>query len=392
MRIGVDGGCWANDRGYGRYTRELLSEMVRVGVDDEFVFFLDPASASRFALRAENVREVHVPQSRSPTEAAASDGSRSPTDMLRFTRAVWREPLDAFFYPSVYTYFPLPPGPKAVVGIHDAIAERFAERTLPSARARLFWNAKVRMAVSQSTLVLTVSDFAADDIAQVIGVPRSRIRVAVEAPAATYRPSEAPSEIAAAARSVGLPEGARWFTYVGGFSPHKNLDVLVHAFAAAIDATTDGAVHLVLVGKLTGDAFHVSVEAVREAMAACGVEERVLLPGFVSDDVLRHLHSGALALVLPSDCEGFGLPAVEAAACGTAVVATTESPLPQLLAGGGIFVAPRDEPALREALRTMIHDEPARRRMAETALEQARRLSWRRCAEDALAAIHEAAA
>jgi glycosyltransferase involved in cell wall biosynthesis len=314
--------------------------------------------------------------------------------MLRFTRAVWAESLDVFFYPSVYTYFPLPPGRRAVVGIHDAIAERFASRTLPSARARLFWTAKVKMAVGQSTLVLTVSDFAADDIARVIGVPRSRIRVAVEAPAAAFQPSDSAADIGAAARRIGLPDGARWFTYVGGFSPHKNLDVLVRAFAAALgEADAAGPpVYLVLAGKLTGDAFHVSVEAVREAVAACGVEGRVLLPGFVADVELRQLRGGALALVLPSDCEGFGLPAVEAAACGAPVIATTESPLPRLLAGGGLFVEPRDERALTNAMRTMMDDEPARRAMASVALTRARQLSWRRCAEEALAAIHEAAA
>lgn len=403
MRIGVDVSCWANERGYGRYTRELVTEMVRIAPEDEFVFFLDPASASSFALRGPHLREVQVRQSRPPTEAASSDGRRSLKDMFRFTRAVWREPLDVLFYPSVYTYFPLPPGRRAVVGIHDAIAERFPERTLPSARARFFWNAKVKMAVRQATLVLTVSDFAAEDIACAIDVPRSRIRVALEAPAAAYRPSQTAQEIAAAARRIGLPEGARWFMYVGGFSPHKNLDVLVRAFAAALgaserisgsDAEFGGPpdnVHLVLAGKLTGDVFHVSVKTVRDAIAAVGLESRVHLPGFVRDEELRHLHSGALALVLPSDCEGFGLPAVEAAACGAPVIATVESPLPQLLEGGGFFVKPRDEAALARALRAMMRDEPGRRRMAAAALERAGHLSWRRCAEAALAALREAA-
>ena len=392
MRIGVDAGCWSNDRGYGRYARELLSEMVQVAPRDEFVFFLDPASEARFALRGSNVRAVAVAQSRAPTEAAAADGSRSPRDMLRFTRAVWAEPLDVFFSPTVYTYFPLPPGRRAVIGIHDAIAERFASRTLPSPRARLFWSAKVRLAISQSTLVLTVSDFAAADLERVIGIPRSRIRVAVEAPSQAYRPSDSARAIGDAARRVGLPEGARWFTYVGGFSPHKNLDVLVRAFARASSGAGPRAAYLVLAGKLSGDAFLSCVADVRAAVAAAGVEERVLWPGYVSDEDLRHLHSGALALALPSDCEGFGLPAVEAAACGTPVVATTESPLPQLLAGGGLFVAPRDEDALAHALGAMLDDEPARRRMGAAALDRARALSWRRCAEEALAALREAAA
>jgi len=392
MRIGVDGGCLANERGYGRYAREVLTEMVAIAPEDEFVFFLDSASDARFTLTGDNVRRIPVPQSRPPTEAAAADGSRSPMDMLRFTRAVWAEPLDVFFYPSVYTYFPLPPRQRAVVAIHDAIAERFASRTLPSARARLFWTAKVRLAVLQSTLVLSVSDFAADDVARVIGVPRSRIRVAVEAPAEAFTPSASTESIADAAGRVGLPAGAEWFIYVGGFSPHKNLDVLVRAFARFVEAEEADNVYLVLVGKLSGDVFHLCVDPLRQLIVDLGLESRVIWPGFVADEQLRHLHSGAVALVLPSDCEGFGLPAVEAAACGAAVIATTESPLPALLEGGGLFVRPRDEDALVRALEALWSDEEAREAMGAVALEQARRLSWSRCAEDALAAIREAAA
>lgn len=392
MRIGVDGSCWANDRGYGRYVRELLSAMVALAPRDEFIFFLDPASEARFALREANVQVVRVEQSLAPTDAAAADGSRSPLDMLRFTRAVWRSEMDVFFAPTVYSYYPLPPGRKIVVGIQDAIAERFASRTLPTPRARLFWAMKVRLALSQSALVLTISDYAARDLERVMGIPRSKLRVAVIAPADAFRPSPDPEAIQAAAARAGLPERARWITYVGGFSPHKNVDVLVRAFGRATEGQGGEHVYLALAGKMSGDAFLSCVPAIQQAIAATETQERVLWLGYVPDDDVRHLHSGAVAVALPSDCEGFGLPAVEAAACGAPVVATTESPLPELLAGGGIFVEPRDEDALADALRTMLTDELGRRRMAAAALDAARTLSWRRCAEEALVALRDAAA
>lgn len=392
MRIGVDGGCWANDRGYGRYAREMLTAMVDIAPSDEFVFFLDPASSARFELERDNVRAVDVEQSEAPTTAAAADGSRSVQDMLRFSRAVWHESPDVFFCPSVYTYFPIPPRQRAVVAIHDAIAERFASKTLPSARARIFWNAKVKLAVHQANLILSVSDYAADDVSKVIGVPRDRIRVAVEAPAAAFRPTESTEDVRRAADAVGLPDGARWFVYVGGFSPHKNLDVLIRAFASVLsEARSDTSqLYLLLVGKLKGDVFHLCVDGLREVVDELGLEDRVLWPGFVPDGQLRHLHAGALALVLPSDCEGFGLPAVEAAACGAPVIATTESPLPDLLLGGGIFVDPGDQPGLAAAMRRMLDEPETRCVMAEQALVRASALSWERCARDALAAIHEA--
>lgn len=391
MRIGVDASCWANGRGYGRYTRELLAALLRLAGDHEFVFFLDPLADERLDLRSANLRRVRVALSAPPTRAAAADGARSPADLLRLTRAVWRERLDVFFSPSVYTYFPLPPGRRALVCIHDAIAERFPELTLPSRRARLFWRAKLALAIRQARLILTVSEFARAELETVLGIRPERIRVAVEAPAPTYRPSD-PADVAAAARRLGLPRGARWFSYVGGFSPHKHVDVIVRAHAAVARECGDAAPLLLLVGATSGDVFHGDQPRIRRAIREAGTEALVRWTGFVPDEELRHLHTGALALLLPSACEGFGLPAVEAAACGTPAVATTASPLPQLLAGGGLFVPPGDEAALARALRRVLADEPARRAMGDRARERAGALTWERCAADALAALREAAA
>ncbi len=391
MRIGVDATCWANGRGYGRFTRSLLAAMARLAPGDEFICFLDAASAARFDLDLPNIRPVRVMQGQAPTEAASADGYRAPADMLRLTRAVWREKPEVFFSPSVYTYFPLPPGQPALVTVHDAIAERFPELTLPTARARLFWKAKVGLALWQARLVLTVSDFAAGELTEVLGVAPGRIRVSGEAPAAAFQPSESAAQIQAAAARVGLPAGARWLVYVGGFNPHKHVDAVVRAHAA-LAAELGEPLHLLLVGTVDKDVFHGDQARIRQAIAGAGTEHLVHWTGFLPDEELRHLHSGAVALALPSACEGYGLPAVEAAACGTPVVATTASPLPSLLEGGGIFVAPGDDRALAAGLRLLLTDEAARRRMGQEALRRARGLSWEQGAERALSALREVAA
>lgn len=391
MRIGVDATCWANARGYGRFARELLRAMVIEGASHEFVCFVDDRAARCFDLTGNGVRMVVVPQSASPTTAASAAGSRSVGDMWRMTRAVGRERLDVFFSPSVYTYFPLPPSLRAVITFHDAIADRFPKLTLPSSRARLFWRVKVQMALAQSRIVLTVSDYAATEVCRTLGVRRDRIRVAVEAAASVYQPSDSCDDVVAAARRAGVPDGRRWFAYVGGFNPHKHVDAIVRAHAELMRDLADPP-YLVLVGALDDDPFFGSQQRIRDEIARCGTTDQVKWAGYVPDDELRHLHSGALALVMPSESEGFGLPAVEAAACGVPVIATRESPLPQLLEGGGIFVAPRDEIALSSAMRRLATDEPYRRELAVTALARARALSWAASARAALGALEEAAA
>jgi glycosyltransferase involved in cell wall biosynthesis len=336
------------------------------------------------------VRRVTVAQGISPTQAASADSARSPLDMLRLTRAVMREPLDVFFSPSVYTYFPLPPGLRALVCIHDCIAERYPELTLPSKRARMFWNAKVKLALWQARLVLTVSDYSARDLASVLGVPPAKIRVSTEAPAPAFVPSASQRDIEAAAQRIGLPPGARWFVYVGGFNPHKHVDLIVraHATLAAESATPP---HLLLVGSVDRDVFHGDQFRIRKTIHDTRTDALVHWTGFVPDQELRHLHSGSIALLLPSQCEGFGLPAVEAAACGAPVIATVNSPLPELLAGGGLFVEPGDEAALTAAMRRVLADETTRKQLGNQALERARSMTWPRGAQAALDACRECA-
>ncbi|MFL5620539.1 MAG: glycosyltransferase family 4 protein [Gemmatimonadaceae bacterium] len=392
LRIGVDAACLANGRGYGRFTRELLAALVESAREHQFVLYADRASATSVDLDAPNVRVVHVAQNVSPAHAAAADGYRSPADMFRLTRAVWRDRPDVFWSPSVYTYFPLPPGQPSLITIHDTITERFPELTMPTRRARLFWKAKVQLALWQATLVLTVSDFAAAEIEEMLGVSPDRLRVAGEAAARTFRPSTA-REAADAARAVGVPAGAPWFTYVGGFTPHKHVDHIVRAHGVLVSEALqrgDPVPYLVLVGTTSADNFHGVGAGINEAIAECGTSEVVRWTGFMPDETLRHLLTGTRALLLPSENEGFGLPAVEAAACGAPVVATTASPLPHLLEGGGYFIAPGDGEALVVGMRALL-DEGERDRRGRIALERAARLTWRASARATLAALHDVA-
>jgi glycosyltransferase involved in cell wall biosynthesis len=392
MHIGIDATCWRNRRGYGRFTRELVPVMATLAPRDSFTCFVDERDAAQLGLEMPNVLIQGVALGARPAEAASADGHRAVRDMLRLSRVVGKKGLDVFFSPSVYTYFPLPIGLRAVVTVHDAIAERFPELTLPSRRAQLFWRCKVTLALWQSTLVLTVSDFAAAEIARVLGVRRARIRVAPEAPATAYRQASSSPDVAAARSRVGLPVDARWFVYVGGFSPHKNVDVLVRAHAAIARDRGADAPHLLLVGTLEGDAFYGDLPRIRRTIEQEGSADLVHWTGFLPDDELRLIHAGAVAAVLPSACEGFGLPAIEAAAAGALVIATTESPLPQLLEGEGLFVEPGDLNGLVKALGAALDDENGRRTMACRARERALELTWERTALAALEALKEAAA
>jgi glycosyltransferase involved in cell wall biosynthesis len=180
-----------------------------------------------------------------------------------------------------------------------------------------------------------------------------------------------------------------------GFNPHKRIDLILRAHATIVNrmiAADEAVPYLVLVGTRTNDVFYSEARLLDALIAELGTAEWVKWAGWVADSELRHLHSGAVALLLPSEAEGFGLPAVEAAACDTPIIATMESPLPQLLAGGGLWVSPGDEQALEEAMSDLLDDEPKRMALGRVAGERARALSWARSAAITMDVLREAAA
>jgi alpha-1,3-rhamnosyl/mannosyltransferase len=304
------------------------------------------------------------------------------------TTAVQRANLDVFFSPSVYTYHPLPPSLPAVVTIHDAIPERFPNLVFPSAKTRILWGLKMKLAIFQARSFVTVSEYSARDLVRVLGIPKEKITVAVEAPSAEYRPRASATTSATAA----LPADARWFVYVGGFSRHKNIPLLVRAHATLARELGEAAPYLLLVGTRERDDFYTDVASIENEIEKQGTSALVKWTGFVSDEDLSAIHSSSLGLMLPSECEGFGLPAVEAAACGSPVVATVESPLPELLEGGGVFVRPGDEAALASAMRRLATDTTFQVSTGATARARTTALSWEKSAAAVLEAIRRAAA
>jgi alpha-1,3-rhamnosyl/mannosyltransferase len=383
LRVGIDATCLAAGRGYGRFARELLPELLRQDAETDYVLFADHSAAD--ALASLPGRRVLLETSQAQAHAASARGSRRLRDMWRMGRAVAQTPLDVLYFPSVYTFFPVPGPTPVAVAIHDTIPERYGEIVFPTRWNRALWNLKVKLALRRSRGLLTVSEWSRQRIADHFAVAPDEIHVTPEAPARVFTPPPSPAEKGAWFEAQGLPKDTRYFLFVGGFNPHKNLELLIDAFASVAAARSD--LQLVFVGDVDGDVFHTDVGSLRERIDAHGLHDRVTWAGYVADETLRHLYAGALALVLPSLEEGFGLPAVEAAACGTASIATRNSPLPQILAGGGVFFDPRDGAALAEQLAAFA-DEPQRvLALGDRARERAALLTWDKTARATRSAL-----
>ncbi len=385
VRIGVEATCWANRRGYGRHARSLLAAAVEIDRRNQYVFFVDSERGADLPGGGEIVR---VRASAPAVEAASSNGRRRLGDLWTMSRALARPDLDCLLFPTVYSYVPVLSRAYKIVIIHDVIPEKFPGHVFPTATGRLNWKLKSFLARRQSDLILTVSEFSRRGILEYFGERPDRVKVVGEAGDPVFRVLENPT-LGEHLQRLGIEPGRQLILFVGGFSPHKNLNRLLEAFASLAERLGDA--RLVLVGDYQSDAFYSCYQDIRKRASRPPLEGRVIFTGYLSDGDLVTLLNAATALALPSYMEGFGLPAIEAAACGLPVVATSASPLPELLGEGALYIDPNDTAALRDALERVLTDAVLRERLREQGRRAASALSWNGAARELLAIFDEAA-
>jgi len=389
MRVGVDATCWQNNRGYGRHARALLRSLVRLDRDNQYVLFMDSRVVAEPLPDGAEVRWL---VSGTPAAvAAAANGRRSLRDMWRIGWAMSGAGLDMLLFPTIYSYVPTICRARKLVVVHDVIAESFPGLTLPGTASRLAWKSKVALGRFQADALITVSEYSRRAIVRHFGIDPDRVFVVGEASDPVFRVIDRP-RLSPLLRSLGIDEQDRLVVYVGGFGPHKNLEILVEAFQALAGRGAFADVRLVLVGEFEKEVFHSYYEVISAQVRRLGLAGRTVFSGYLPDEDLVALLNVATVLVLPSLMEGFGLPAVEAAACGCPVIATKASPLPELLAGGGIFFDPGQKHELESALEQVLSSEALRRRMREAGIAASQRLSWDEAARQMMDVMRQVAA
>ncbi|QEH36905.1 D-inositol 3-phosphate glycosyltransferase [Aquisphaera giovannonii] len=384
MRIGFDGTCLANRRGFGRFSRLLLDALARQApADMELIVFLDRPSAAAVTLPTGVVPRI-VDVAQAPAAAASASGRRRVGDMLAMSRAVARAKLDVMYFPATYTFFPVWNVRRLVVTMHDTLALAHPDLVFPTRKGRVAWLVKEHIAARMADRIVTVSETSRRDLQSWFRLPADRLRVVTEGPAPVFRPGDTGPEADRVLRRHAIPSGSRYFLYVGGLSPHKNVPRLVEAFSRVAAP----GVFLVVVGDF-GDVFHTDVAAIRAAIDRHGIGGNVILPGFVPDDDLLHLYRRAVALVQPSLMEGFGLPPVEAMACGTPVVASRAGSLPEILGDAGLLFEPTDIGSIAGCLRRILDDLPLRDRLAGLSLQRSHAFTWELAARQLLECLLE---
>ena len=280
-------------------------------------------------------------------------------------RCAWSG-ADIYHLPAFHelTHFP---GVKRVITVHDLRSQHIQDVEAQDLDA-------IRESCRVADAVITVSDFTKEDVVRYLGVPARKVTTVHLGVDEVFGVVDSEQRLAAFRERLGLPGP---FFLCLGLVPRKNIDRLVQAYAAFPHKE---AFPLVLAGHLGGQ----WVERYRGLIEDLGLQRHVILPGAVSTEDLVLLYNTAHAFVFPSLCEGFGIPVLEAMACGAPVLTSNLSALPEVVGDAALLVDPRDTAAITRGMERLAEDEDLHRDLARRGKARARRFTWQRMAREIL--------
>jgi glycosyltransferase involved in cell wall biosynthesis len=362
MKVAIN--AWFADQpatGSGQYTACLMDALRAAAPDWEFRGIRPRKDSRRPSLLGDDLYKVWFERSEFPALAR-----RLGADVAHVP--YWGGPLRCAC--------------PVVVTIHDLIP-----LLLPDYRGN--WRVQTYMrlvstSARRAECVLTDSESSRRDILQYLRIREEKVRVVYLAADEVYCP-QPPEDVEALRRRLNLPP--RYVLYFGGFDVRKNLRAVVQAFARAAGVLPD--VSLVIAGRLPERDTPFAPDPRRLAEEA-GIAGRTVFADWVDEADKPTLYSGAEAVLFPSRYEGFGLPPLEAMACGTPVIASNAASLPEIVGDGGMLYDPDDADGMGEGLAALLAKPAMRAALAEKSLAQARKFSWKRAAEETLQAYNDA--
>jgi len=350
------------DFGIGTYIRNVLVQLDRLDRENEYIALCRPGDVDLARSLAPRFRVV-------PEKA----GTYSLSEQVRIPWRLWREHVDLVHEP----HYVLPPATRcrSVVTIHDCIHLMFPQY-LPHRLAYAYARASMWTATHQAARVLTVSEASKRDILRFFKIPDEKVQVIYNAIDERFltAPPEATTDRVRQRYQLDHP----FVLYVGNIRPHKNLDRLIDAFGRARPHGPEG-LKLIVIGDEVS-----RYPSLRQSVHRHKLDKYVRFLGFQPHETLASFYRLASAFVFPSLYEGFGLPPLEAMACGTPVVTSNVSSLPEVAGDAALLVDPYNVDAIADGLVRVLTDEALRQRMIVKGLARARQFSW----AESVARIH----
>ncbi|HJX37558.1 MAG TPA: glycosyltransferase family 1 protein [Anaerolineae bacterium] len=363
MRIGIDGRYIADHfPGIGRYTYNLAAKLPELAPDTDFVLFHNPRllntryDLERMALNP-NLRLLPVDV---PTRSL-----KEQYQLRSLARAFSLDLLHSPYY--IMPYWQHCP---SVVTMYDLIPMIYPQ-DLPHRWTAWVFRAAASLAIRRANHTIAISECTKRDLIRLFGASEDKITVTHLAADERFRPLDS-QQWKNTVRAYGLPE--RYILYLGINKPHKNLAFLLQVFK---EIRTEA--KLVLAGKEDP-----RYPQVREEARRLRLGDRVVFLGDIPEHDLPMIYNGAQVFVFPSLYEGFGLPVLEAMACGTPVVCSNSSSFPEIVGDAAVTVDPQDRVGWVTALTELLESEELRAELRTKGLEQANKLNWQKAARETL--------
>ena len=353
MRIAIDARK-LRDFGIGTYIRNILIELSRLDRDTEYVVLCRPDDVESGDVLGRNFRMV--PET-APTYSIA--------EQIKIPLALAREGVRLVHEP----HYVLPPAIRcrSVVTIHDCIHLMFPQY-LPSKLAHVYAKGSMWSATRKADRILTVSEASKRDILRLFNVRPEKVVVVYNAIDERFLAPANAERMDLVRQRYQLDDP--FVLYVGNIKPHKNIERLIDAFGRARHQGPDN-LKLVIIGDEIS-----KYPALRQSVHKHKLDKHVRFLGFQPQETLAAFYRLARAFVFPSLYEGFGLPALEAMACGAPVVTSNVSSLPEVAGGAALLVDPYDSEAIANGIVRAVTDDAMRADLIARGYERARSFSW----------------
>jgi glycosyltransferase involved in cell wall biosynthesis len=378
LKVAINAWFWDNPSvGSGQYLKYLLPALLEADDDLEITLI----SPKPFDPKPE-IDRLDFHQVTTPFPNQAANLAKVWFEQITFPRACQALDVDVAHVP--YFGSPLLPSVPTVVTIHDLIP-----LVLPEYRGNVLvrlYTSLAAAAAPQAALILADSEASKRDILRRLRLPEEQVRVVYLAPASHFQPAETWQQIVDIKQKYNLPEN---FVLGGmsGFDVRKNISALLHAYTW-VSATLGDQFPLVLAGGLPQKDTAFFPDPLRIAREL-GIEEYVITPGWIAEKDRPLLYAAATVFVFPSRYEGFGLPVLEAMACGTPVVTTNAASIPELAGPAAFQLDPNDTKHIAAPIIRLCTEEESNDEMIERGFAQVEKFSWEKTARQTLEAYRE---
>ena len=350
------------------YLRNLLLNLAKIDKANDYIMFTNRENSGSFGIRQDNFLEVLC------NFSARYKSLRVFWEQVVLPIMAGRHKIDVLHFPAYVSPVVNLFGTKLVVTIHDMMYRYYPEN-YPRGQL-LYFRYFIPASARRAEMIITVSKNTKKDIIKFLKVPERKVRVTYEAHDKRFSNNLSVSEKNRIKKKYNLPD--RFILSVASFNPQKNIDTLVRSFSL-IKKTYNLSSQLVLVGmKLS---YYSKIISVIEKLK---LDKDVLFIGYVSDNDLPYLYSLANIYAFPSFFEGFGLPPLEAMACGCPVVASNATSIPEVVGDAGILIDPHNIEKMAEAIYKVLINDNLRKDLIRKGFERVKQFSWEKTAKETL--------